>query len=428
MDSVYYYLLFILISLLLSYFFSSVETAFTAMNIAKINEAKSRGIRSAQTALELNEKKSQVIGTILLGNTLVNILSTSMATALFTKNFGTEIGVISSSLVMTIVILLLAEILPKTYAINNPERVILFTASTVKTVDFILSPFTKSINKLVTCVTKMLNLNISATEDTSTTSCIRAILSMHKSKKDGKNEGKTAEDTRIIKMLSNILDISKLDISHVMLHKDNIVSVDISMSNPKIIKKCFESGHSRIPFWEDTPSNIIGILHVKDLAIALFKKNKSPDNINIKSLLTPPIFIPNTVTVEEQLLNFRKQKRHLAIIVDEYGDLNGLVTLEDAIEEIVGEIHDEHDIKKTSIVKLKDGSYNVLGTTSIRDINRDIGLSLNATDSSTVAGFIMNDISRIPNEGEFIKIDKLTFTIIKKTKNRIHKVNISQTS
>ena len=417
MDGFSYHYMIMFISLCFSYFFSSVETGLTAMNIAKITEASTRGSTGARVALGLHDRKNQVISAILLGNTLANIVSSSIATSILIHHLGEDFGVIVSSIVMTFTVLILAEVIPKTYAINNPEAVIIFSSRLLCIVDKILYPLTKGIGYITEALFHLLNLK-STQDHVSTTDYLRTVLDMH-------DNVSSASDSESVNMVSNVLDIKELEISQVMIHKNSIYSIDIALPSEEIVKQFLKIKHSRIPFWSNNPGNIIGVLHAKDMLNVIYESSGDISKIDITNLLVKPTFIPNTVTVFEQLNNFRQEKKHMAVVVDEYGDLMGIVTLEDILEEIVGDIQDEHDTVQNAIIKLSNNSYIIRGDVSIRDVNRDLMLKLNEDESSTIAGFIINLMGKIPEERETVIFKNLLFTVVKKLNNRIIVVRIA---
>ena len=413
------YLLSLSLLILLSYFFSGMETALTSLNVSKLYDLSSRGDKRAKKVIKLYNSREQVISTILLGNTVVNILSSSIAAGFFVHIFG-DSGIFIASLIMTFVILIFAEVLPKTYAINNPEKVALFSTPYIILLDKLFTPITKIIQVSVDWILNALNLKKNR-ENISARDALRNIIFMHKDSISG-NEARDGS----LDMVNNVLDLKELDISQVMTHKSSIFAINIDLTISDIVEKITETSHSRVPFWKNSIDNIIGILHVKDLFDAIAKsKEGNYNNIDVRELISEPIFVPDTTTLAAQVVNFRKSKRYMAVVVDEYGVLQGVVTLEDILEEVVGEIHDEHSSYNSGIVSLRNGSYVVRGDVTIRDINRALDLDLPEEDSvSTIAGLIINYIRRIPNEKENFTMMGCAFTILRKEDNRIIVMNI----
>ncbi len=406
------YVLSLFVLIILSYFFSGMETALTSLNVSKLHDLSVKGNKKAHKVIELYDSRERVIGTILLGNTIVNILSSSIAAGLFVQIFGNG-GIFMASVLMTIIILIFAEVLPKTYAINHPESVALFSAPYIILLERVFNPVTRVIQVSVDFILNILKLK-KGRIDLSARDALRNIIFMHK----GSGVGSTVKDNSL-DMVNNILDLKELDISQVMTHKNNIFAIDLRLPLEDVLRLVASTNHSRIPFWIDNEDNIVGILHVKDLFNEIAKNRVLDESINIKDLLSEPLFVPDTTTLAVQVSNFRENKRYIAVVVDEYGVLQGLVTLEDILEEIVGEIHDEHNKANSGIISLRNGSYVVPGDITIRDINRELDLGLPDDVASTIAGLVIYSIRRIPNEREQFKMFNCIFYIHKKDSNRI---------
>ena len=402
--------------ILLSAFFSGAETAITAASQAKMHQMKLQGNKKAKLVLELRENKEKLIGTILLANNGLNILSSSIVAANFMTIFGEE-GVIYASFIMTIIILIFAEVLPKSYAFDNPEKVSL---KIVYIIDFLVkafSPITSTIRWISIKALKLFNLN-SKSAVISGNEALRGTIELFH------HEGQVIKTDK--DMLGAILDLRDVTVEQIMLHRSNFFSLDVNLPIRDIINKCVETNYTRIPFWEGNPDNIIGIMHVKNLFRKALRENMDETKINIKELLIEAWFVPNTTNLSDQLHQFQKRKNHFAFVVDEYGILMGLITLEDILEEIVGQIDDEHDTEKDNIKKLDDKKYIVNGQCNIRDINRELDIDLPEDDANTIAGLIMYEVQKIPEEGEVFVIENTECKVLKKNNNKITFVEITK--
>lgn len=401
--------------LLVSFFLSGAETALTSVSQSRIHKLKLDGNKKAEIIEYLLSRKKIVLGTILLGNTVVNISASALSTAVFIRFFGNE-GIFLSTALMTVCILLFCEVLPKTYAIQNPEKVALLSSYTINLLIKILSPFVIAVQFIVNCILRLLRLDKNK-EVISAADAIRNIIFWHDSKGTMLKED--------IDMLSSILDLAETDIFQIMTHRKNLFALNISQDKEQLIKEMLASSHSRIPLWKNNPDNIVGILHVRDLISSLRKENNNIEKVDITKIMLKPWFVPDTTPLSIQLHNFRKNKRHLALVIDEYGSLQGIVTLEDILEEIVGDISDEHDVVTDNLIKkISDMIYHISGEVSVRDINRQLRWNLPEEDASTLAGIIISDIERIPEEGEEFDMHGFIFKILKKEKNIITTIEV----
>ncbi len=399
----------------ISFFFSGVETSLISVSQSRIHKLKLDGSKKAGIIEYLLSRKEVVLGAILFGNTIVNITSSALSTALFIRFFGNE-GILLSTIVMTTCILLFCEVLPKTYAIQNPERVVLFSSYLVLFLIKIISPFAIAVQFIVNCILKLLRLHRNK-EVISAADAMRNIIFWHDSK------GTMLKQD--LDMLSSILDLAETEISQVIVHKKNLVAFSIDQDKNKLIKDILTSSHSRIPLWKDSLDNIVGIIHAKDLINSLREEDNNIEKVDITKIMLKPWFVPETTPLSTQLYNFRKNKRHLALVVDEYGSLQGIITLEDILEEIVGDISDEHDIVTENLIKkISDNVYHIDGEALIRDINRQLRWNLPNEEASTLAGIIIYDIERIPEEGEEFDMHGFIFKILKKEQNIITSIEV----
>ncbi|BFD46308.1 MAG: HlyC/CorC family transporter [Rickettsia endosymbiont of Sergentomyia squamirostris] len=392
---------------------SATETAITASSPGKIQKFKAKAIKR-NTVLQVLKNKEKVIGTLLIGNTLLNTVCTTIATSIFIDWLG-DSGTVVASAVMAFVIIVFGEIIPKAIAVAKAEQLALFTSPAIMFFLKLLKPINSIFEVIVKlfCFIFRINLqqNISGAEE------VRGVIEHYH------QEGNVYKSDR--DMLGGILDIRKMTVSEIMIHRSNIVAINVDLPKEEIVRRALlSSPHTRIPLWKDTQDNIIGVLHMRDLLRALYEKNNDAKKINIKELVNQPWFIPDNALVTHQLHAFRERKSHFACVVDEYGDLQGIITLEDILEEIVGPIIDEHDYPINTIVKKSDEEFIIDGYVTIRDVNRELNWSLPDDDANTIAGLIIHKLERIPNQGESIKIFNLSITINKKIGNRLDSIKV----
>ena len=404
-------ILVIIFLLIISAFFSGSETALTAASRPKMYQLEKENNLRAKIVNFLKNKKERLIGTLLLGNNLVNTLATAIATSFFINLLkDNEKGILYSTIVMTLLILIFGEVLPKTIAINKADKFALLFAPFIKFLVTILSPFTYLINFFTRIILKLFKFEISTDISTSEDE-LRGTIDLH-----AKSEGTTQEKD----MLQGILDLDDLQVKEIMTHRKNIEVIYVNESINKNIKKILNSQFTRLPLYDKNSDKILGIINVKDVLKNINKKKK----LDLKLIAKNAWFIPETTSVLDQLQEFKKKQRHLAFVVDEYGTLMGIVTLEDIIEEIVGDIEDEHDIKIKGAKKSKDGKYTISGNVTIRDINREFGWNLPDKDASTLAGLIFHEIKTIPEPGKIFSFYGFRFEIINVRKNHIELVRV----
>jgi Mg2+/Co2+ transporter CorB len=421
-----YYGLTLLLFILLSAFFSASETALTAITRARLYHLVKEGNRRAEIASKLRQNKESLIGTVLLGNTAVNIAASALATSLAIRVIGnSDTGLLIVTVVMTLLLVIFSEILPKTYAIQNAEHVALAFAPALKLVVTLLYPITRSIQTFTRFLFRMLGIDITKSNALiSVNNLLRGTIELHHS------EGSMIKHDRDI--LVGILDLSDIEVKDIMLHRKQIETLDANLPPAELVRQAIGTLHSRIPLWRDQPDNIIGLLHVKDL-IRLMGENREVQTADILDVSHKPWFIPEATTLRNQLLAFRSKRQHFAFVVDEYGGWQGIVTLEDIFEEIVGEIDDEHDEADNDIESAGEDTYIVAGSVSLRDINRHLGWDLPDELASTVAGLLIYEAETIPAVGEVFTLYGFRFTVLEKdalqlTRLRIEKLPEAKTS
>lgn len=397
-----------------SAFLSATETAITASSPGKIQQLKSKGVKHAILALKVMKDKETVIGTLLIGNTLINIISTTIATSLFIDYLGDK-GTLVASAFMSFVIIVFGEVVPKAIGVAKAEALTLITAQSIILCLKLLKPVNIALGVITKGFCFIFRINLK--QDISGKEEVRGVIEHYH------QEGNVYKSDR--DMLGGVLDIGQMTVSEIMIHRSNIIAINIDLPTEKIVEKALLSNpHTRIPLWKDNQDNIIGVLHIRDLLKALYENNNNAKKINISSLISQPWFVPENALVAYQLHAFRERKNHFACVVDEYGDLQGIITLEDILEEIVGPIIDEHDNVLDQIVKKSDTEFVIDGSVTIRDLNRELSWNLPDEDANTIAGLIIHKLERIPHQGESISIFNLDIVINKKIGNRINSIKV----
>ncbi len=416
----------ILALLLFSAFFSGSETALTASSRGKLSAQADKGSRAAAVALKLTEDGERLIGAILLGNNLVNILAASLATALFTRLFG-ESGVALATLVMTLLVLIFAEVLPKTYAITNPETAAARVARPIRLVVILFSPVVAAVRVLVRGMLRL--FGVRADPDSHILSIREEIAGAITL---GHNEGAVEREHR--DRILGALDLGERTVEEIMRHRSGIEMIDADAPPEEIIEKVVNSTHTRLPVFQGEPENIVGVVHIRDLLRELNRrmraegKGAGTEDLQVLDIARPPYFVPETTPLDEQMRQFLNQRRHFALVVDEYGALHGLITLEDIIEEIVGEIEDEFDIRtKHPIEWLENGDLLVDGAMTIRDLNRETDWDLPDDEANTVAGLVIHEAQTIPAVGQIFEFHGCRFEIRGREENRVTRILIRRT-
>jgi Mg2+/Co2+ transporter CorB len=368
----------------------------------------------------LMQKREQLIGALLIGNNVATIAASSLATGVLLAWFG-EVGVIYSTVVMTVVIVVFCEMLPKTAAINDPDRVALVVARPIDYLVQWFSPVLAAIYRLVRWMLALAGFNIGESDP---------ILTGHEELRGAVDllhrEGSVEKQDR--DMLGGLLDLRDLTVSDVMIHRTEMITVDAGESPEDVVKAILAAPVTRVPLWRDTPENIVGILHAKDLLRAIQAVGGDPSKIDAVAIARPPWFVPDIRPLSEQLKAFRRRKTPFALVVDEYGEVMGLVTLEDILEEIVGDITDEHDVAVPGVRPQSDGSVNVDGAVPIRDLNRAMEWNLPDDQATTIAGLVIHEARSIPEPGQSFTFYGFRFRVLRRSRNRITALRITQLS
>jgi Mg2+/Co2+ transporter CorB len=409
--SLIFYCLIIFVLLLLSAIFSSSETAIIASSKATLNQLSKKGDERASIIVRLRLNMGRLISAIMIGNTVINTVASTIATSLFIDLFGTA-GVAYASFVMSLLIVLYGEVLPKIYAIQHPEALARRVAYGLNIMMNFLSPLTRTIEFIARSSLRLFGVKLKVASGVTTTEELRSLIEMH----IGPGEDTAHERA----MLRSVLDLGVVEVGEIMTHRKNVKMIDIDQDIDKIIEVLLESPYTRVPLWQGDPDNIIGILHAKALFRAIKEAvDGDASKINLKQIANVPWFIPDTTALLDQLHAFRQRREHFALVVDEYGSFMGVVTLEDILEEIVGEIVDEHDIEIPGVRVAQDKSILVMGTVTIRDLNRQFEWSLPDGEASTIAGLVLHETRQIPNVGQKFSIHGFNFEILRRQRNQI---------
>ncbi len=406
----------IVVLLALSGFFSGSETALTAASRARMLHYEKSGDKRAGVVSALIQVRERLIGALLLGNNLVNILASALATNVLLNLFG-DAGVVYATLVMTALVLIFSEVLPKTWAISNPDRFALAVSPLVRPVVILFGPVVMGVEVIVRALLRLFGVNagdgsnaLSAHEELRGTVDLQHL------------EGSLVKAER--DRIGGLLDLADLEVSDVMVHRTKMRTLNADDDPLTLINDALESPHTRLPLWRGQTDNYIGVLHAKDLIRALAKAEGDGSGIDLEQLASPPWFVPETTSLQDQLNAFLKRKAHFALVVDEYGEVMGLVTLEDILEEIVGEISDEHDVELAGVRPQPDGSIIVDGSVPIRDLNRAVDWRLPDDEATTIAGLVIHEARMIPEERQAFTFHGYRFTVLKREKNRITRLRI----
>ena len=415
----------ILLLLLFSAFFSGSETALTAASRGKLKARADKGSAGAARALKLLDDTESLIGAILLGNNLMNILAASLATVFFTQIFG-EGGVAYATLVMTALVVIFAEVLPKTYAITNSETAASRVSPVIALVIMVFAPIVAAVRVLVRGVLRIFGVRIDpGTHVLAVREEIAGALEL------GHSEGVVEKEDR--DRILGALDLGDRTVEEIMLHRSGIEMINADDPPEAILSQCLESSHTRLPVFRNDPENIIGVIHAKDLLRAIDKVMRGPEAspkglaaFKVTDVAMKPYFVPETTTLDDQMREFLRRHTHFALVVDEYGALQGLITLEDILEEIVGEITDEFDIDDVpqELQAGSDGNYVIEGAMTIRDVNRATDWSLPDDEANTIAGLVIHEAQTIPTVGQVFSFHGFRFEVIEREANRLTKLRV----
>jgi Mg2+/Co2+ transporter CorB len=407
----------ILICLLISAFYSASETALTASSRAAMLRLEKQGNRDAGVVNRLMATRERLLGAILFGNNLTNITASTLATGVLLEIFG-KTGVIYATLVMTVLIFVAAEVLPKTAAFNAPDRMALAVAKPIESTVRLFAPILRAVEWLVRLILRGLGMPVGK---------IQSILSPDEELRGAVDLMHSAGVVEKLDrdMMGGLLDLRELTVSDVMVHRTKMVMLDADEPPRDIVDAVLAAGVTRLPLWRGSPDNVVGVLHAKELWRALHAAHGDVAKLDIAALTKPPWYVPDTMPLAEQLKAFRHRKTPFALVVDEYGELEGLVTLQDIVAEIVGDITDEHDIAVPGVRPLPDGSVNVDGAVPVRDLNRAMDWNIPDDEATTIAGVVIHEARSIPEPGQSFTFHGFRFHVLRKTRNRITALRVT---
>jgi Mg2+/Co2+ transporter CorB len=405
----------VLFCLFLAFFFAGSETAMTASSRGTMLQLAKDGNRDASIVTRLLENRQRLIGALLIGSNVATIVSSALATALLQEWFG-DLGVLYASIAMTVLVILFCEMLPKTAAINAPDRYAISIARPLDRVIRILGPVLDAADWLVHRMLAIAGIVPGEPLLPGHERLRGAVDLLHQ-------EGSFEKQDR--DMLGGLLNLRDLTVADVMIHRTEVITADVGEPPEKVVEAVLQEPVTRVPLWRGAPENIVGILHVKDLLRSIQEAGGEPKQIDIMALARPPWFVPETRPLSEQLKAFRRRHTPLAIVVDEYGEFMGIVTLEDILEEIVGDISDEHDVEVPGVRPLPDGAVNVDGAVPIRDLNRAMDWNLPDAQATTIAGLVIHEARSIPEPGQSFTFHGFRFEVLRRNRNRLEALRIT---
>ncbi|HEV7543828.1 MAG TPA: HlyC/CorC family transporter [Reyranella sp.] len=407
----------VVLCLMLGAYMSAAETAITGASRPRMHRLAQQGNKRATLVNGLLDRKDEAVSAVLLGNSVVNILSASLTTAVLTAVFGAA-GVVYATIIVGIMVVIFAEVMPKTWALLRADRVALILAPSIVVTLAILGPMARAVAWISRFFLRLIGVHVDRSPEIDEHSdLLRGAIELH-------GEGQSDEAAPAEKaMLRSVLDLGDRTVGDVMTHRGNVVLIDGDQPMDSIVTQMLEAPYTRIPVYRGEPDNIVGAIHAKDLFRAV-KAAGSPQAVKLDDVMTPPWFIPESTVLFDQLQAFRARHEHFAIVVDEYGALRGIVTLEDIIEEITGDIEDEHDAIKRGVIRREDGSLVCRGDVPIRDLNREFGWGLPEDVAITIAGLVLHEARRIPEVGQTYAFYGFRFEILKREGTRIAELRI----
>jgi Mg2+/Co2+ transporter CorB len=408
----------VIVLLIISGFFSGSETALTAVSRGRMHQLEKEGSSNARRINKMVEDRERLIGALLLGNTFVNILASSIATEVLSVRYGPTAVAITTA-VMTVVILIFAEVLPKTLAIARTDKFALVVATPVSVVVAVLAPIVHTVQWIVWRVLRLVGIRqeddgevVEPHEE------IRGTVEVHH------QEGHVEREHR--DMLTGVLDLRELQIADVLVHRKDIAAVNADLPTEDLFEALIDADHTRVPVWRDSPDNIIGVLRTYDVVREYTERRGALGDFDILSLMADPWFVPDTTTLEEQLQAFRKRRSHFALVVDEYGALQGVVTREDILDEVLGDIPDDQESRlRGGVRKQADGSYIIDGTMPVRDLNRDLNWDLPEEEATTIAGLVIHEARTIPEARQRFAFHGFKFEILRRQRNQITALRVT---
>jgi Mg2+/Co2+ transporter CorB len=410
----------IILSIVAAAFFAAAETALTAASRARMHALEMAGDNRAKLVTRLIGMRGRLISAMLLGGQFVTISSSAIATSVLLDLYGDK-GVWAASIIMTALIVIFGEVMPKTIAIAYPDRVALLIAPVVLFFVRVFGPIVSAVEALVRGVLRLCGVSLVETNAgvTGHEELMGAVDILHR-------EGGVERADR--DMFGGLLELAEIPVSDVMVHRTKMQLIDADLPPDELVREAIASPYTRMPLWRGEPDDIIGVLHAKDLLRAYVAAGGDASKLEIATLAIEPWFIPESTTLRDQLQAFLRRKTHSALVVDEYGVVQGLVTLEDIIEEIVGDIRDEHDIAVQGVRRQRDGSVVVEGSVTIRDLNRAMGWNLPDEEAATVAGLVIHEARAIPEPRQTFSFHGFRFEVLRKQRNRIAALRVTPLS
>jgi Mg2+/Co2+ transporter CorB len=404
-----------------SAFFAGAETALTGASRARMVALEEAGDARAGLVLKLRDQREKLIGTLLLGNTFMNIFASALATMVLVPVFG-EKGLAIATAGVTVTVFVFAEMMPKTYALMHADRSALLLAYPLRAVVALFSPLTLAAERGVGGLFRLLRLEARSASETAHEEELRGAIELFKDKEEAQAQPEGQEQGA---MLRSIMDLADVKVEEIMIHRKNVNMINVGMPVAQIVDEVLHSAYTRIPAWKDSPDNIVGVIHTKLLLQELSHCNGDVRRVDVANAMMEPWFIPESTTLLDQLQAFRRRREHLAMMVDEYGALIGMITMEDILEEIVGQIDDEHDAAVPGVRPQADGAFIVDGKVTIRDLKRDLDWELPDEEYSTLAGLLLFESQRIPAVGQIFHFHEFRFEILKKQRNQITLVRVT---
>ena len=409
----------ILVLLVISAFFAIAETALVSSSRPRLHALARKGSARAVRVGRLRERQDNVLSAILLGNNLVNVFASSIATGLLIDLFGPT-GVAYAAVAMTILVVVFAEVLPKTYALNRADRVLLSIVPALEVAVRLLGPLNQANRVLVRGILRLVGAQRPQRSAEAAVEELRGAIELH-----------SAPDPDVRReraMLRSILDLADVQVGEIMIHRRDVFSIDADRPAAEILEQALLNQHTRVPLWRGQPDNIVGVLHAKQLLRALRAHGGNADTINVLEVASRPWFIPESTSLLDQLEAFRRRRDHFALVVDEYGALLGIVTLEDILEEIVGDIAERHEFKLPGVRPQPDGTLVVDGHVTLRDLNREFDWRLPDEVAATIAGLVLHEARRIPEVGQVFNFYGFRFEVLRRKRNQISALRVTPPS
>lgn len=407
----------VVLCVFLSAFFAGSETALTAASHARMHSLEKEGDKRAAAVNRLLRQRNRMIAALLLGGTLVNIGGSAFTTSVLVVIAGDN-GAVYATIIMTVLLLVFAEVLPKTLAINHPDETSLRVAKFIAPFVRVVGPLLAGVEYVVRLVLQLAGVEVGhgRTVRSPYDELKSAVDILH----DEGNVERSARD-----MFGGVLDLQVLHVSDVMIHRTKMRTIDADLPPAQIVREVLSSPFTRMPLWRERPDNFVGVLHSKDMLRALDAADGDAAKINVDEVMLAPWFVPEATTLEDQLEAFLKRKTHFALVVDEYGEVMGLVTLEDILEEIVGDIRDEHDLAVQGVRPQPDGSVLVDGAVPVRDLNRVMAWDLPDDEATTIAGLVIHEAGAIPEAGQVFTYHGFRFEVMRKIRNRVTALRVT---